>query len=73
MNQHYHEWSEAALSGTYTPLPQDRIEQMFLWTSRFGPANCWTGTSGEAATMIRELLRERLHLLAELRAECLRG
>ena len=40
---------------------QLEIEQAMM---RFGPANCWTGTTGTLATMIFELLTE----LRELKA-----
>lgn len=30
----------------------------------FGPANCWTGTTGQLSHMVRDLLRERENLLA---------
>ena len=63
-SQHYDEWMEAAASGTYTPLPAERLLEMFGWSTRYGPPNCWTGCSGTAAAMIRELLRERI-MLAE--------
>ena len=62
----YDEWSEAALADTYTPLDSAEIEAAFDWSAKFGPANCWTGTSGHPAAMIRKLLRDRLHLLARL-------
>ena len=61
--QHCDEWHEAAASGTYTPISRERIEEIFLWTTQHGPPNCWTGTTGTAAAMIRELLRERVRLL----------
>jgi len=62
-------WREAALSGTYDAIPQERIEAMFTASSLYGPANCWTGTSGELATMIRQLLREREWLLKQMQDE----
>jgi hypothetical protein len=65
-SQHFDEWTEAAASDTYTPLSPERLAAMFLWTSQHGPPNCWTGTAGAAATMIRELLRERIRLVEEL-------
>jgi hypothetical protein len=65
-DQHFTEWCEAAADGTYTPIPPERLAAMFAWTAKHGPPNCWTGTSGHAAAMIRELLRERIRLVEEL-------
>ena len=71
-NDIYDAWREAALSGTYTPLSEQRIREAFSWTSKHGPPNCWTGTTGHAATLIRELLREREQLLEAIasKEEC---
>jgi len=52
-------WRESAMSGTYTPLSDERLAEMFTATCRYGSGNCWTGTTGTLATYIRELLRER--------------
>lgn len=65
-SQHFDEWTQAATSGTYTPLPAERLLEMFSWTTRYGGTNCWTGCSGTAAAMIRELLRERIGLKEQL-------
>ena len=65
-SQHFDEWTQAATSGTYTPLQSERLLEMFAWTTRYGPPNCWTGWSGTAATMIRELLMERIGLAEQL-------
>lgn len=62
MSESYDRWREAALSGTYDPLPESRLSDMHLATVRYGSANCWTGTTGTLSTMIRELLREVEHL-----------
>lgn len=64
--QHYQEW--AAIQSR-EPMPLARCAELFLWTVQHGPPNCWTGTSGTAAAMIRELLRERIRLV-ELLEEC---
>jgi len=66
MKTSYDEWSESALAGTYTPLDSAEIEAAFEWSAKYGPANCWTGTSGHPAAFIRRLLRDRLHLLTRL-------
>lgn len=64
--QHFDEWTAAATSGTYTPLPSERLIEMFQWTTIHGSSNCWSGTSGTAATMIRELLLERIGLKEQI-------
>jgi hypothetical protein len=58
-------WREAALSGTYTPLSDERLAEMFTATCRFGSGNSWTGTNGTLAAYVRELLREREWLIYE--------
>ena len=58
-------WRDAALSGTYDPLSDERLSEMFTATCKYGSGNCWTGTSGTLASMVRELLREVEHLRAE--------
>lgn len=40
------------------------MEAIFTASAMFGPANCWTGTTGDLCAMIRDLLRERESLLA---------
>jgi len=37
-------------------MSDDLLKRARQWADRFGPANCWTGTSGEAATIIHQLL-----------------
>ena len=64
--QSWHAWREAALSGTYTPLPDDRLAKIFGTTCRYGSGNLWTGTSGTLAGYIRELLRENEWMKHEL-------
>ena len=61
--QHYDEWIARAAR---EPIDDERIQQMFSWTAIYGPANCWSGDTGTAATMIRELLRERAGLIERL-------
>ena len=41
-------------------MTAERIEEICEATTQFGPANCWSGTTGQLAGMIRELLRERV-------------
>ena len=48
------------------PLTQAEIDETLQWVMRHGPANCWTGTSGDPCRMIRALLIERANLLAML-------
>ena len=37
-------------------MSYDLLQRARQWADRFGPSNCWTGTSGEAATIIHHLL-----------------
>ncbi len=37
-------------------MSDDLLQRARQWADRFGPSNCWTGTSGEAATIIHQLL-----------------
>ena len=61
----YLNWSAAALRRTYHPISSDRLAEMYTATCKYGSGNCWTGTSGTLASMVRELLREVEHLRAE--------
>jgi hypothetical protein len=40
------------------PISRERLTEIEQHARRFGPANCWTGTSGTLSAMIIELLRE---------------
>lgn len=51
-------WKSAATVGTYDPLDEDRLAEMFMATCRYGSGNLWTGTTGTLAGYVRELLRE---------------
>jgi hypothetical protein len=66
MSDHYEQWCEAAAAQNAPPITPERLADFFLWTTQHGPANGWTGTSGTAAVIIRELLRERIRLVEEL-------
>lgn len=68
MNHTYEFWKDAALAGTYDPISPERIDEMFTATCKYGSGNCWTGTGGTLAAMIRELLRERAHLMEQIDA-----
>lgn len=50
-------------------LTQERRQQIEQAANTFGTANCWTGTSGTFAHMIRELLAEIDRLKKEI-AKC---
>jgi hypothetical protein len=39
-------------------ISRERLIEIEQHARRFGPANCWTGTSGTLSAMIVELLRE---------------
>src|SRR5688572_12709731 len=43
---------------TSTPLPETELNAAFEWTCRYGPANCWAGTTAEGAQIIRRMLLE---------------
>ena len=47
-------------------LLPERIQEITYARNTYGPANCWTGTTGTLATFIDELLRERKELLERL-------
>lgn len=59
----YQQWIAHVSREPHEPLTQERIDEMFEWTNRYGPHNGWAGTSGTLATMVRELLRERHELM----------
>ena len=39
------------------PISAERLAEMRQAVLRYGPANCWTGTTGTLAAMVFELLR----------------
>lgn len=41
------------------PITTARLIEMRRFINKYGSANCWTGTIGEACSMIYELLKER--------------
>jgi hypothetical protein len=47
------------------PISRERLTEIEQHARRFGPANCWTGTSGTLSAMIIELLREIETLTAD--------
>ena len=47
-------------------MSPERLEQIHEHLRTFGPANCWTGTTGELCRMMFELLAEREILLMQL-------
>lgn len=50
-------------------MTPERLEEIEQFATRFGCANCWTGTVGAACVYIRELLNERRELLQTLGGE----
>lgn len=40
-------------------IADKRIKEMWEFIRKYGSGNCWTGTVGEACSMIYELLKER--------------
>ena len=51
-------------------LTPERILEIRQARQKYGPANSWTGTTGNLATMLDELLKERERLIAELQCKC---
>lgn len=47
-------------------LTQDELTQAEQLARRYGPANCWTGTSGTLAAWIVRLLNERSELIRQI-------
>ncbi len=39
------------------PISAERLAEMRQAVLRYGPSNCWTGTTGTLAAMVFELLR----------------
>jgi hypothetical protein len=58
----YDHWRKCVVTNyeDYDRMTDDELQQAFLWTTRHGPPNCWTGTIGHAAMLIRRLLAEVL-------------
>ncbi len=54
---HFDFWSRRVASD-YDRLTEADFIYAFQWTTKHGPPNCWTGTSGTAALIIRHLLAE---------------
>lgn len=64
--QHFDEWTRRTKDADCKSLTPDRLISFFAWTVKYGPANCWTGDSGTAAVIIRELLTERIVLKEQI-------
>ena len=47
-------------------LTNDELTQAEQLARRYGPANCWTGTSGTLAAWIGRLLNERSELIQQI-------
>ena len=47
-------------------LTNDELTQAEQLARRYGPANCWTGTSGTLAAWIIRLLNERSELIQQI-------
>jgi hypothetical protein len=48
---------KASVSDNQQPISAERLAEMREAVLRYGPANCWTGTTGTLAAMVFELLR----------------
>ena len=62
----YDDWAAAIRTAELRPLHKWRLQEMFEATCRYGSGNCWTGTTGTLAAMVKRLLEERLRLVIEL-------
>ena len=51
------------------PLTEPELDAMLQWVLRHGPANCWTGTSGDPCRMIYALLIDRANLIKRMKAK----
>jgi len=49
-------------------MTEQELNEAEQLARRYGPANCWTGTSGTLAAWIIRLLNERSELKRELEA-----
>ena len=49
-------------------MTQDELTEAEQLARRYGPANCWTGTSGTLAAWIIRLLKERSEIMEEMEA-----
>ena len=62
----YDDWAAAMRTAELRPLHKWRLQEMYEATCKYGSGNCWTGTSGKLAEMIRQLLAERERFVIEL-------
>jgi hypothetical protein len=40
-------------------ITPEEIERVRQWVRTYGPANCWTGTTGSVAAVVLKMLQER--------------
>lgn len=59
----YQEWVAAMRKADTRPPHKWRLQEMYEATCKYGSGNCWTGTSGQLAAMVRQLLAERILLI----------
>ena len=62
----YEEWAAAMRKADVRPLYRWRLQEMYEATCKYGSGNCWTGTNGTLAAMVRQLLAERILLIDRL-------
>lgn len=60
----YEDWAAAMRKAELRPLHKWRLQEMFEATCKYGSGNCWTGTGGRLAEMVRQLLAERVRLIS---------
>ena len=64
--QSHDEWAKSFQCDESSWVSHCELQAMYEATCRYGSGNCWTGTAGTLAAMVRRLLEERLRLVIEL-------
>ena len=63
--QSHDEWARSFQCDHSSWVSHCELQAMYEATCRYGSGNCWTGTTGTLAAMVRRLLEERLRMLSE--------
>lgn len=64
--QSHDEWAKSFQCDESLWVSHCELQAMYEATCRYGSGNCWTGTTGNLAAMVKRLLEERLRLVIEL-------
>ena len=64
--QSHDEWAKSFQCDESLRVSHCELQAMYEATCRYGSGNCWTGTTGNLAAMVKRLLEERLRLVIEL-------